>query len=76
MAKKKTDPAKLLSLYDQLKKNKLKLTEPRKLIVEVLFENHGPFGAEELHEKFLKLDCDLATVYRTLTSLELAKVIR
>jgi Fe2+ or Zn2+ uptake regulation protein len=75
MAKKKTDSAKLLSLYDELKKNKLKLTEPRKLIVEALFENHGPFGAEELHEKFLKTECDLATVYRTLTSLELAKVL-
>lgn len=76
MAKKKTNTAQLLNLYSELKKNKLKLTEARKLIVEILFENHGPFGAEELHERFLKTECDLATVYRTLTSLDLAKVIQ
>ena len=75
MSKKKNDSVKLQNLYDELKKNKLKLTTPRKLIVEALFENHGPFGAEDLHEKYLKTECDLATVYRTLASLEQAKVI-
>jgi Fur family ferric uptake transcriptional regulator len=76
MTKRKTDPEKLELVFQEMKKNKLKLTEPRKLIVEVLFENHGPFGAEDLHDKYLKRDCDLATVYRTLTSLEQAKVIK
>jgi Fe2+ or Zn2+ uptake regulation protein len=78
MSKKKADAGKreaLEALFKELKRNKLKLTEPRKLIVAALFENHGPFGAEDLHEKFLKNECDLATVYRTLTSLEQAKVI-
>jgi Fur family ferric uptake transcriptional regulator len=75
MPKKKAEHGKLENVFAELKRNKLKLTEPRKLIVEALFENHGPFGAEDLHEKFLKEECDLATVYRTLASLEQAKVI-
>ena len=63
-------------LFQTLKKNQLKLTPPRKLIVEILLENHGPFSAEDIQTKFIKKTCDLATVYRTLTSLEEAQIIR
>ncbi len=77
MSKKKADSsAELEKVYASLKQNHLKLTTPRKLIVEVLVENHGPFSAEDLQKKYLKSECDLATVYRTLTSLEQAKVIK
>ena len=76
MKKKKKDLGKLNRILAELKSNQLKLTAPRKLLVTTLIENHGPFGAETLHEEFLKTECDLATVYRTLASLEGAKIIK
>jgi len=63
-------------LFVEMKKNNLKLTPPRKLILEALLKNHGPFSAEDIQTKFIKKTCDLATVYRTLTSLEEANIIR
>ena len=52
-------------VFAELRKNQLKLTPPRKLIVEALLKNHGPFSAEDLQSKFIKQTCDLATIYRT-----------
>jgi Fe2+ or Zn2+ uptake regulation protein len=52
-----------------LKKNGLKLTEPRKAILLALSKSHGPFTAEEVHKLITKKVCDQATVYRTLTRL-------
>jgi Fur family ferric uptake transcriptional regulator len=66
---------KLENLYSQLRKNDLKITSPRKLVLEALLKDHGPFSAEELLTK-LKKKCDLASVYRTLTSLEEVHIIR
>jgi Fur family ferric uptake transcriptional regulator len=77
MAKKHTHPSYTLEqLYDVLKQNQLKLTPPRKTILEGLLKNHGPFSAEDIHSKFAKKSFDLATVYRNLISLEEAKIIR
>lgn len=57
-----------------LKKHGLKQTYPRKGIIALLMEQHGPFTIEELHQMITGLDPaeapDLATVYRTLTRFE------
>jgi Fur family ferric uptake transcriptional regulator len=66
----------LEQLYERLRSHQLKLTPPRKLILAALFNQHGPFSAEDLFSRFTKKNCDLATVYRTLSSLEEAKIIR
>jgi Fur family ferric uptake transcriptional regulator len=77
MVKKHSHPFFTLEeLFEALRKNDLKLTLSRKAILSALLKNHGPFSAEDLHAKFLKKTCDLATVYRTLTSLEEVKMIR
>jgi Fur family ferric uptake transcriptional regulator len=66
----------LTAAIDDLKKSKLRVTEPRKAILQTLLENHGPFSAEEIHKKFIKKICDLATVYRSLSSLEAAGLVK
>ena len=57
-----------------LREKKLKVTRPRKLLLELLIEEHGPFTTEELHRKLNTRDktlkCDLVTVYRSLSSFE------
>lgn len=63
-------------LLGDLKKSRLKLTEPRKAILLALFDNHGPFTAEEIHKIITKKVCDLATVYRCLASLEEVRILR
>ena len=64
------------SVFADLKKSGLKLTEPRKAILQALVENHGPYSAEEIHKLFTKKVCDQVTVYRCLTSLEKAGMIK
>ena len=59
-----------------LKKSGLKLTFPRKAIIQALHQNHGPFTAEEIHKLVTKRVCDLATVYRCLAQLEEARILR
>jgi Fur family ferric uptake transcriptional regulator len=77
MAKKTKAPELTLeSLLESLKSNGLKLTPPRKIILGTLLKSHGPFSAEEIYKNFAKKTCDLATVYRNLTHLENAKMIR
>ncbi len=66
----------LETLFQEMKKNHLRMTGPRKMIIEALFENHGPFTAEEIHKKFIRSSCDLATIYRCLVSLEQAGLVR
>jgi Fur family ferric uptake transcriptional regulator len=76
MAKKKSHHLTIEMLLTELKRNKLKLTPPRKLVLETLLANHGPFSVEELQTNFIKNTCDLATVYRTVTSLEEINLVR
>jgi Fe2+ or Zn2+ uptake regulation protein len=59
-----------------LKKSSLKLTGPRRAILEALVEKHGPFTAEEIHKNITRRVCDLATVYRSMSSLEEAGILR
>jgi Fe2+ or Zn2+ uptake regulation protein len=63
-------------LIAQLRKSKLRITEPRTAILRVLLEKHGPFTVEEVHQRVTKRVCDLATIYRSLSSLEKTGLIR
>jgi Fur family transcriptional regulator, ferric uptake regulator len=59
-----------------LKKTKLRITEPRKAMLKILIEEHGPFTMEELYGRLKKGVCDLVTVYRSLAALEEAGLVR
>ena len=59
----------------QLRKVRLKVTEARVGVLEGLAQGHGPFSAEEIHQTLAEGTCDLATIYRTLASLEKAGLV-
>jgi Fur family ferric uptake transcriptional regulator len=59
-----------------LRDNHHRVTEPRKAMLRVLTREHGPFTAEEMHQKMEKGSCDLVTVYRSLTAMEELDVVR
>ena len=63
-------------VLSDLKKHRLKLTEPRRAILQALIDSHGPFTAEEIFKIITKRVCDVATVYRCVTSLEEAGILR
>ena len=50
-----------------LKKAGLNSTKPRREILWLLRESHGPFSVEEILERLPEGTCDQATVYRALT---------
>jgi Fur family ferric uptake transcriptional regulator len=64
------------AILARLKKSSLKLTEPRRAILKALVEDHGPFTAEEIHKIVTKKICDLATIYRSVTSLLEVGILR
>jgi Fur family ferric uptake transcriptional regulator len=66
----------LTLLLESLRKSKLRVTEPRVAILKALLEKHGPFTVEEIHRNVTKKVCDLATIYRSLGSLEKTGIIR
>jgi Fe2+ or Zn2+ uptake regulation protein len=41
-----------------------------------LINEHGPFSAEELHQRLPAGECDLVTVYRSLGAMEEINVVR
>ena len=53
-----------------LREAKLKVTEPRKKVLKVLMEKHGPLSIEEIRRSMLKGECDLVTIYRSVSALE------
>ena len=59
-----------------MKQAGLRITAPRRAIVQALLVSHGPFTAEELHKIITKKVCDLVTIYRCLASLEKAGLIK
>ncbi len=59
-----------------LRDNHHRVTEPRKAMLRILTREHGPFTAEEMHQKMAKGSCDLVTVYRSLTAMEEIDVVR
>jgi Fur family ferric uptake transcriptional regulator len=70
------ESSELESALSRLKESGLKLTEPRKAILTTLIHDHGPFTAEQIHKRISRRVCDLATIYRCLTSLEDAQILR
>ena len=69
-----TYPLLLEKLQDLLKKNTLKFTKQRELILKFLYENDGHFTPEDIYMMLKKehpeIKIGIATVYRTLTLLE------
>ncbi len=63
-------------LLSNLKKSQLRITEPRIAILQALLEKHGPFTVDEIYRRVTKGVCDLATIYRSLGSLEKVSLIR
>lgn len=49
-----------------IKSHGMSYTKPRRAILEVLLKEHGPFSADEIHQRLPDKLCDLATVFRTL----------
>lgn len=69
-------PSSLEEIWEVLKTSGLRRTEPREALLSVLSAEHGPFSAEELHERVSRKKVDLVTVYRCLTAFEEAGVLR
>lgn len=53
-----------------------RVTAPRRAILSILTSEHGPFTADELHQRMDKGVCDLVTVYRSLAALEEINLLR
>ena len=64
------------SALQTLRENHHRVTEPRKAMLRILTQEHGPFTAEEVHRRLAKGSCDLVTVYRSLTAMEEINVVR
>lgn len=60
----------------RLRKRGLKLTAPRKAILEALRNHHHPISVQELHGRLPQGVCDLATAYRLMRSLEQSDLVR
>ncbi len=59
-----------------LSESKLRVTPARIKILEVFARHHGPFSADQLYREHLKKKGDLVTLYRTLTTLHEANILR
>ncbi|MDR3177812.1 MAG: transcriptional repressor [Campylobacteraceae bacterium] len=68
----------LKNFKEILKRNKLKYTSQREIILKTLYNNNEHFTPEGLHflikEKYPELNVGIATVYRTLNMLEEADI--
>ena len=53
-----------------------RVTGPRRAILSLLAHEHGPFTAEEVHQRMEAGECDLVTVYRSLTAMEELNLVR
>ena len=61
---------------ETLRAHRNRVTEPRKAILEIITSEHGPFTAEEMHERLPEGLCDLVTVYRCLSAMEEIHLVR
>ena len=61
---------------EALRKLGHRITEPRRALLSLLTSEHGPFSAEEWHQRLGDARCDLVTVYRSLVAMEEANVVR
>lgn len=63
------------SAISSLKKERYRITEPRKALLRLLIESEKPLSAEELHAKLGPATYDLVTVYRNLETFEGARIV-
>ena len=68
--------ANLADALRRLRDHQQRVTVARRAILAVLTQDHGPFSADELHQKMRKGVCDLVTVYRCLTTMEEINLVR
>lgn len=67
--------ARIGDLLDTLREKSMKLTEPRKAVLEVLRHQEGPVTIKEITEIIPNGKCDRATVYRAMQALESAEMV-
>ena len=66
----------LSDLTEKLRRGELKITAPRQAILDVLRRHACPLTTKEIHRSLGKSDCDLATVYRNMHTLEGMGLVR
>jgi Fur family ferric uptake transcriptional regulator len=71
-----TADARIAEALETLRRHGLRVTAPRKAMLKVLANEHGPFSSEALFQRLKGTRCDLVTVYRSLSAMEAAGVLR
>lgn len=66
----------LPALFESLRRGSLKLTAPRQALLDVLNRCAHPMCIRELHAAVADCPCDLATVYRSMHSLEKLRLVK
>ncbi len=66
----------LTDLTAQLRRNSRKITASRQAILNVLRRHQHPLTNREIHAALAGFECDLATVYRNLNTLEEMGMVR
>jgi len=66
----------LESALQALRDHQYRITAPRRAILAILTREHGPFTADEIHQRLAKGMCDLVTVYRCLAAMEEINLVR
>ncbi len=70
-----TPEAKFDTAVSNLKKEKYRITEPRKALLKLLVESTHPKSADDLHSQLGEKHYDLVTVYRNLETFEQAGIV-
>lgn len=60
----------------QLRSARMRVTQPRVAILEVLIQRQGPCRIEQIHQQLDRNACDLVTVYRCLAAFEQVGLVR
>jgi len=68
--------ASLEAALDVLRGHGHRVTAPRRAILAMLSREHGPFTADEIHQRMEGGVCDLVTVYRCLAAMEQIALVR
>lgn len=66
----------LAETLDVLRNEGLRITRPRRAILEILLKLEKPVTIEEIHQKLETRLCDLVTVYRCLATFEKLSLVR
>lgn len=66
----------LAHAIDRMVDGKLRRTQPRIAILELLTQEHGPFSIEQIRTRIKKVELDVVTVYRCLAAFEKIRIVR